>query len=107
MSNYIEERTYYPDGANPDDYNDTSWKVGVYYRGKGKWMVAADREGYNQLSSTGKWLTYPLKMVAMKHCRFTFEEACERAEAAVDTRTVAGRTWQEYNEWRNAKRESA
>lgn len=93
---FIEERTYHPEGMDPDDYEAHSFKVGVYYRGKGKWCVAREREGHHQLSVTGKWLWLPLKMVAMRWCRFDFETACRLAEEHVDGVTVGGRTWKQW-----------
>lgn len=93
---YIEERTYLPDGMQMDDTNRSTFQIGVFYRGGGNWMVAPFREGGEQLSKTGKWLYYPLKMTAMRWCRFDFETACGLAEAHINSRRVMGTTWAEW-----------
>ena len=98
MSDYIEERTYYPEGADHDDWNVRLFTVGVYYRGKGKWMVARQREGHEQLSQSGKWLYAPSKMNALNWCRFDFETACKLAERHINTVTVMTMTWSEHEE---------
>lgn len=101
---YIEERTYYPTGYDPKDpwhtWNVSGLALGVWYRGDGKWMVSPYREGHEQLSRTGKWLWLPLKMTAMRNCRFDFETACRLAEEAVDSRRQNGRTWVEWLAWK-------
>lgn len=96
--NYVEERTYYPDGCSFEDVNKRNFQVGVYYRGQGKWMVATEREGYRQLTHTGKWLQYPQKFLAMRWCRHDFETACQLAEAAVNNMKLRGLTYAEWTE---------
>lgn len=103
MSEYIEERTYLPTGCDRDDFNASTFQVGVYYRGRGKWCVATSREAHQQLSRTGRWLWCPSKMTAIRWCRFDFAAACEMAEAAVETRVVNGHTWAE---WRHISEET-
>jgi len=93
---YIEERTYYPAGCDLDNTHKEYFKVGVYYRGQGKWMVAQEREGHFQLTHTGKWLDFPQKFQAMRWCRHDFETACKLAEAAVESRELYGLTWAEW-----------
>ena len=94
---FIEERTYYPDGCDPDDMNAHGFGVTVAYRGNGLYLVArGGRSAAEQLSKTGKWLWYPLKMTQMRWCRFDFEEACRLAESVVNDVVVNGRTW---NQW--------
>lgn len=97
---YVEERTYYPDGCSLEDVNKHSFQVGVYYRGRGKWMVATSREGYRQLTHTGKWLQYPEKFLAMRWCRHDFQAACQLAESVVNDMTVHGLTYAEWSERR-------
>lgn len=101
---YIEERTYYPRGLDPDHYEAFHFQVGVFYRGNGKWCVATSREAHQQLSRTGKWLWLPLKMTALRWCRFTFDEACALAEAHVDARKINGLT---FAEWEQRRRSGA
>ena len=96
MADYIEERWYYPDGCEVGSRDFFAYRIGVLYRGNGKFMVAPNHEGNEQLSRTGKWLWLPLKMTAMKWCRFSFEEACEAAERAVTERKVSGFTFAEW-----------
>lgn len=96
MSAYIEERTYYPTGCDRDSYDAFAFQVGVYYRGGGKWCVATSRAGHVQMTHTGKWLYLPLKMTAMRWCRFDFETACELAAKHVNARKVNGLTWAEW-----------
>ena len=103
MSAYIEERIYYPSGADPDDWNDRVYQIGVYWRGNGKWMVATSREGHRQLSRTGRWLFLPLKMTAMRWCRFDFETACALAAKHVDDYRINGKTWADYDAWRRER----
>lgn len=94
---FIEERTYYPTGCDPDDYSARPFAVRVQWRGRGRWLV---ERGGDQLSRSGRWLWVPSKMNQMRWCRYTFEEACERAEAVVDSMTVNGRTWAQWQEAR-------
>lgn len=105
---YIEERTYYPQGCDPDDMNAHGFGVTVAYRGNGKWAVTrGGRNAYEQLSSAGNWLWMPLKMTQMRHCRFSFEEACRLAEEHVNDVTVNGRTWDQWQAFFAAKKEKA
>lgn len=94
VSNYIEERTYLPEGMDRDDSNRHHFQAIVQYRGNGKWAVVGQREAHEQFSKSGKWLWSPAKMNQMRWCRFdTFEEACAAAEKAAGLRTVMGRRW--------------
>jgi hypothetical protein len=97
---YIEERVYFPTGADPDDWNDRNFAIGVYWRGRGKWMVANGRQGSMQMTHTGRWLWMPRQLVAMRWCRFDFGTACYLAEKYLNYYRVNGRTWVEYDAWR-------
>lgn len=103
--NYVEERTYYPDECPHDDVNAHHFQVGVYYRGQGKWMVATSRDGYRQLTHTGKWLQYPEKFQALRWCRHDFETACKLAGAAVNDMKVNGTTYSEWVAKLNARKQ--
>jgi hypothetical protein len=100
MPTYVEERLYHPDGMDLMDeghaYDAFAFQVGVFYRGKGKWVVATSREAHEQLSRTGRWLWLPSKMNQMRWCRHDFETACRLAEGVVNDRKVNGRTWAEW-----------
>lgn len=101
MSTYTEDRRYYPTGYDDSiewhRWNIHTFTVHVTYRGHGKWMVSDNPSGLGmQLSQTGKWLSCPLKMTAMRWCRFDFETACQLAESAVDEVRINGLTWAEY-----------
>ena len=99
MPNFYEERIYLPDGASRDDDEARSFQVGVYYRGEGLYLVtngASAQNPYVQLSRSGKWLYHPSKMNQMQWCRFEFEEAYERAAAAVNGVKVNGLTWAQW-----------
>ena len=98
VTTYIEERTYYPTGYDPDNpkhkYNVIAYTLGVYYRGDGRWMVSPQREGHSQMTHTGRLLWLPRKFQQMRWCRFDFETACALAEQNVDKLdTLRGRTW--------------
>lgn len=102
MNRYIEERTYTPDGADIDDYNALAFRVGVFYRGNGKWCIANSRDAHRQMTSTGKWLLWPLKMTQMRWCLFDFETACALAEEHVNDVEVHGQTWSQWQAERGA-----
>jgi hypothetical protein len=102
--NYIEERTYLPEGMSLDDPSRHSFQAIVQYRGGGMWAVVGQREAHEQFSRAGKWLFSPLKMTQMRWCRYdTFEEACIAAEKACELRTVMGQTYPELEEWRRTR----
>lgn len=107
MIDYIEERTYHPEGCDPDDYNSVHFRVGVHWRGNGKWAVTlGGNNNHRLLSSAGNWLWMPLKMTQMRHCRFDFETACRLAEAAVDNVTLVGKTWKEHEDAKRSREDS-
>lgn len=103
MVMYIEERTYYPTGYDQTidwhKYNISGLTLGVYYRGDGKFMVATNREGWQQWTHTGKVLHMPQKFQQMRWCRHDFVTACRLAERYVDAVKCNGRTWVEWLVW--------
>ncbi len=102
--NYIEERTYLPDGMDWDDQNRHSFQAIVQYRGNGKWAVVGQREGHEQYSRAGKWLYSPLKMTQMRWCRYdSFENACLAAATACQKRTIVNMTYTDFLKWREAR----
>ena len=97
MPTFIEERTYYPDGCEPDDYDAFAFQVNVAYRGNGKWAVMRGNSRMaQQLTHTGRWICAPLKMTAMRWCRFDFDAACRLAEVHVNDVVVNGGTWAQW-----------
>lgn len=96
MPKYIEERIYFPDGMDFDDYDAPVFQVGVFYRGNGKYVVADSKSAHRQVTHKGTWLFCPAKMTQMRWCRFSFEEACRLAERVVNTKKVNGLTFAEW-----------
>lgn len=107
MRSYIEERIYHPAGMDLSierhQWEAFNFQVIVQYRGAGKYAVVTSREAYRQLSQAGNWLYRPLKMTAMRWCRFDFETACRLAESVVDHVKVNGLTWAEWEARREKK----
>ena len=101
MGTQIEERIYFPDGCDPDDYEATHFAVCVQWRGQGKWAVTAGlgHPASRFLSSAGVWHFMPRQM-HRRHLRFDFETACRLAEEHVETLTINGRTWAQWETWR-------
>ena len=101
MSYFVEQRIYYPRGADPriELHERAAPTLGVYYRGQGRYMVATNRIGTRQLTHTGTLLWKPEKYVATRWCRFDFETACRMAAEHVDDLRMSGDlTWAEYLE---------
>lgn len=100
MRSYIEERIYHPTGMDlrieRHRWEAFNFQVIVQYRGDEKYAVVTSREAYQQLSRAGNWLYWPLKMTAIRWCRFDFDTACQLAESAVDHVKVNGLTWTEW-----------
>ena len=97
MSEYLNERIYFPDGMAADDYDARHFAVHVQWRGKGEWAVTKGLgyPAHSFLSRTGKWLFLPQPM-HRRYCRFDFETACEMAEKYVDSVEVNGGTWAQW-----------
>jgi hypothetical protein len=102
---YIEDRRYYPTGADPDAYDVHAFALEVTYRGHGKWSVGQGR--YRPMTHTGRLLFCPLRMTVQRWCRFDFATACALAERHVDSVKVNGRTWHEWEAHFAAQREGA
>jgi hypothetical protein len=95
---FIEERKYLPTGADPGDREAWTWCVEVTYMGNGKW--SAGRGRHEVLTHTGKWLYCPHRMTEVRWARHDFATACRLAEEAVETRTINGWTWAQFQAWR-------
>lgn len=97
----VPEAKVYPPDVDLMDMppNAHHFRVLVQYRGRGLYCITKDDRGAEQMTHTGKWLVYPLRMTQLRWCRFPYERALELAQHAVLHTTVHGLTYQEWGQF--------
>ena len=101
------QRMFPPDGLDPNDdfFGDAQlFAIWVVWKGAGRYAVQKYGGGSSpQLSRAGNWSDWDPEPFRRRQYRFTYDEACAWAEKLRGTTMVNGRTYEQVQQWRQAK----
>lgn len=97
----IPEAIVYPPGVDLENPSpDVSWfRIFIKHRGRGRYCITRDRDCQEQMTHTGKWIQFPLRMTQMRWCRFTYEQALALAVQHAPAIALHGLTWAEWEQF--------
>lgn len=108
----VTKVSFWPKGCDPANVNASSFQIDVEWCGpreEGPRAIGGYRvtqHGFRELSRAGKWAYHVPRFKRWQYRWATLAEASAWAERVVDDVTVNGRTWAEWEVWRETRVES-